>query len=438
MPSYSVTGDKMIIHTVKSGETIYSISRQYGVDPRVLAFGNSVADPSLLAVGQTLVINLPSVTHTVRCGDTLYSISKRYGVTVNDLYRHNLLLRGHSDIYEGDVLTVKIKDEPTWGTQIGGYAYPFIAPELLSVSLPFMNWIMPFTYGFDRNASLVRLRDENMIKSALSYGTRPVMHLSTLDETGTFSTENASYLLSNRGLWETLAENVYNEIVEKGYMGLDVDFEYLGKENADHYALFIDFVRNRLNRDGIGVTVALAPKVSDDQKGQLYEGHDYEKLGKAANAVLCMTYEWGYTYGPPFPVSPVPSVRRVLEYAMSRIEPSKIFEGLSNYGYDFTLPYKQGVSKAQSISVKYAFSLAAETKSEILYDETYLAPYFYYSSAGKKHVVWFEDARSLKARLELIKEYGLKGGLYWNLNRENNQNLSLLSSLIKPVTPSLF
>ncbi len=427
----------MIIHTVKRGETVYSIAKTYGLAPEKLAFDNSVADPSKLAVGQTLVITLPEICHRVENGDTLYSIARKYGVTVNELYRNNLFLRGKPDIYEDDVITVKIKDPPEWGTQIGGYAYPFISEDLLSMSLPLMNWLMPFTYGFDRSGTLIPPSDKNMISGARRYGTRPVMHLSTLDENGTFSNANATYLLSRRELWETLAENITDEINSKGYTGLDVDFEYLGKENAENYALFIEYMRNRLNRLGVGVIVALAPKVSDDQKGQLYEGHDYAKLGKAANAVLCMTYEWGYTYGPPYPVSPVPSVRRVLDYAVSRIEPSKIFEGLSNYGYDFTLPYKAGESKAQSLSIKYAFSLAYETNSEIMYDETYLAPFFRYKRDGKEHIVWFEDARSIKARLELIKEYGLKGGLYWNLNRENNQNLSLLNSVIKPVTPSL-
>ncbi len=87
-----------------------------------------------------------------------------------------------------------------------------------------------------------------------------------------------------------------------------------------------------------------------------------------------MTYEWGYTYGPPLPVSPLPSVRRVVEYALTEIESGKIFLGISNYGYNFTLPYVQGVSKAPSISTKEAVDLAVRTGSEILYDEQAQAP----------------------------------------------------------------
>jgi spore germination protein len=276
-----------------------------------------------------------------------------------------------------------------------------------------------------------------MINRARVYGTRPVLHLSTLDENDVFSTENATYLLDNRQLWDVLLGNLINTMQSKGYFALDVDFEFLGKENAQKYVEFVTFLRERLNPLGYGVIVALAPKTSDDQPGLLYEGHDFKGLGEAANAVLIMTYEWGYTYGPPLAVSPIPNMRQVIEYAITRIDPAKIFEGISNYGYDFTLPYVKGESVATSLSTREAIDLAIATGSEVMYDENAMAPFFYYSKDGQSHVVWFEDARSIKAKLELLPIYGLKGALYWNLNRENNQNLTVINSLINRSPASL-
>ena len=213
----------------------------------------------------------------------------------------------------------------------------------------------------------------------------------------------------------------------KGYVGLDVDFEYLGKENASLYAGFIAYLRERLNAVGYTVTVALAPKVRDDQPGILYEGHDYRALGEAADSVLLMTYEWGYTYGPAQAVAPLPNVRRVIEYALTVIPAEKIYQGIPNYGYDFTLPYVAGESKATSLSTREAYALACRTGSVIQYDPDVLSPYFYYTADNKTHVVWFEDARSMRAKLYLPFEYGLKGALYWNLDRENAQNLTVLN-----------
>ena len=87
------------------------------------------------------------------------------------------------------------------------------------------------------------------------------MHLSTLTENGVFSTENGTLLLSDSALWCVLCDNIIENMNAKGYVGLDVDFEYLGRENASLYAGFIAYLRERLNAVGYTVTVALAPKV---------------------------------------------------------------------------------------------------------------------------------------------------------------------------------
>ena len=68
-----------------------------------------------------------------------------------------------------------------------------------------------------------------------------------------------------------------------------------------------------MNENGFEVSVALAPKTSDDQPGLLYQGKDYGGLGAAANRVLLMTYEWGYSFSEPMAVAPVNKSRNVLD-----------------------------------------------------------------------------------------------------------------------------
>jgi len=143
-----------------------------------------------------------------------------------------------------------------------------------------------------------------------------------------------------------------------------------------------------------------------------------------------MTYEWGYTYGPAMAVAPVNRVREVLDYAVTEIPREKIYMGIPNYGYDFILPYVQGVSRADSVSNVGAVQLAADIGEAILYDETAQAPYFiYYDDQGRQHQVWFEDARSIEAKLDLFSEYGFEGVGYWNIMRYFPQNWLVVSSL---------
>jgi spore germination protein len=145
--------------------------------------------------------------------------------------------------------------------------------------------------------------------------------------------------------------------------------------------------------------------------------------------VILMTYEWGYTYGPPMAVAPVNEVRRVLGYAVTAIPPEKILMGMPNYGYDWNLPYRQGTA-ARTVTNTGAAELALREGAPIRYDTTSQAPYFRYTDdAGTQHVVWFDDPRSIRARLRLVSEYGLGGVSYWTVNRFFPQNWLILSSM---------
>ncbi|MEC9266446.1 MAG: LysM peptidoglycan-binding domain-containing M23 family metallopeptidase [Pseudomonadota bacterium] len=76
------------IHTVRRGETLYAISRGYGVPLRALIVENALRPPYDLRVGQQL--RIPAArTHTVRTGETVYGISRQYGVAMNELVRVN-------------------------------------------------------------------------------------------------------------------------------------------------------------------------------------------------------------------------------------------------------------------------------------------------------------------------------------------------------------
>ena len=418
----------MTIHVVKPGETLFSVAAQYALAPTLLAGINGMRADAQLVVGQTLLVREPAVVHTVVPGDTVYSIARRYGATAEALYRNNVFLGGQPLLHEGEPLVISYADDNRLGTiAVNAYAYPYIDEALLDYALPFLSYLTPFTYGISADGGLLPLNDERLLAAAGRYRNAALMHLSTLTESGAFSNDRSSLLLNSPDLQERLIQDVINTMQQKGYYGLDVDFEFVFPRERALYADFIRKLRERLNPLGYPVIVALAPKTRGDQPGLLYEAHDYALLGEAADAVLLMTYEWGYTYGPPMAVAPIPQVRAVLDYAVRVIPREKIFLGVPLYGYDWPLPYVQGQTRAESISPQYAVELALRRRAEILYDETAQSPYFYYTDrGGREHVVWFEDARSMDAKLRLVAEYGLRGAGYWNLMRAMPQNWALL------------
>ena len=424
----------MIIHTVASGESVYSIARRYGVPASRIIIDNELENPGDLVVGQTLVILYPTQTYTVMSGDTLESIAADFGVDVNQLYRNNPILGGRPDIFANQVLTISLEPPAFGEIAVNGYAYPFIREDVLRQTLPYLTYLSIFTYGIEDDGALIPPEggDEKLIEIAKEYGTVPLMVLTSLTAEGNFSNSLVNSIIGSPALADVVVQNTLDVIRAKGYGGVDIDFEYISAEFADDYVRFVTDMRSALEQEGYIVIVALAPKTSSSQPGLLYEGHDYAALGNAADKVMLMTYEWGYTYSPPMAVAPIDKVRAVLDYAVTVIEPSDIFMGFPNYGYDWVLPFVRG-NAATSVSNAGAVLLAREMNAEIQFDAVSQAPFFTYydttDNGSNQHIVWFEDARSVYAKLGLIPEYALHGVTVWNIMRYFPQLWLVLNSL---------
>ena len=282
----------MEIHVVRPGDTLYGIAVRYQADPAVLQELNGLLPDSVLAVGQTLVIRHVDTFHTVQPGQTLAGIAGLYGVPLRQLYRNNFDLGGQPAIQPGQRLVIAYRDPPGQSIHTNGYAYPFVSRELLSAQLPYMSFLTPFTYGIDASGGLLPLDDGPLLEEARRLGTAPLMHLSTLTETDSFSSGRAVMVLTDPAMQEALIEKILATVSAKGYRGVDVDFEYIPGDQREAYADFIRRLRTRLAPAGLPVTVALAPKTHPEQPGLLYEAHDYALLGAAADFVLLMTYGW--------------------------------------------------------------------------------------------------------------------------------------------------
>lgn len=422
----------MPIHVVKSGETIYSIAQLYDVSADRIVYDNELAAQQNLVPGQALLILMPSRVHIVREGQTVEQIAEEYSITVKNLYQNNPFLLNQTYLLEGQSLVISYEGEPLMQGRISGYAYPFIEPYILREVLLYIDEILIFSYGFTAEGELIPPQiDETWgIQEAWNQQVEPILVLTPFAETGTFNSGLIQILSENETVQDNLIENLLETVREKGYVGVDVDFEYIRPEDRVGYADFVNRLRETMNENGYRVSVALAPKTSSYQKGLLYEAMDYHLLGQSANTVFLMTYEWGYTYGPPLPVAPLPNVRQVLEYALTEIPKEKIVLGIPNYGYSWPLPYERGVTKARLIGNVEANVIAAERGVEIQYDERYQSPFFYYEIGGRRYEVWFEDVRSIYAKLQLAAEKDIRGVGYWNLMRPFRANWLLVNQML--------
>ena len=375
-----VTGGDDMIYVVKQGDTLFSIANNTGVPAWKIAFDNQLGTPDQLAIGQALLILQPEE-----------------------------------------------KSELRGGMYVTGYAYPFIEPYILEQAFPALNELLVFSYGFTFEGELVPPPQDDlwMIESAWENGIEPLLVLTPFSN-GAFNNQLVKVLVENQEIQDVLIQNVLTTVQERGFSGVDIDFEYILPENRIQYAEFVGNMREVMSANGYKTSVALAPKERTDQPGLLYEGIDYGLLGENADFVFLMTYEWGYTYGPPMAVAPLNKVRQVVEYSLTEIPQEKILMGIPNYGYDWALPYEKGITKAQLIGNVEAVHIAAENGAQIQYAEIAKSPYFTYRKNGVTHEVWFEDVRSITEKVNLAVEFGLFGVGYWNLMRPFRANWLLM------------
>lgn len=363
----------MDIYVVKEGDTVDSIAFYFGISINSLIYANQLEYPYRLAIGQSMLI-------------------------VDDLELSGLL-------YRKNIL------------RANGFAYPFISPWVLNETLPYLEEMSVFSYGFSEEGELIppALPVEWMINDALYKGVRPILTLTPFGKDGQFNNYLIHRMLINERARGNLIANIVDTITEMGFEGVNIDFEFILSEDRDNFTQFVGDVTTAVNELGYEVTVDLAPKTSSTQSGLLYEGKDYMGLGNASNRAFVMTYEWGYTYGPAMAVAPINKVRQVLEYATTQIPSEKISMGIPNYGYDFTQPYVRGESKAKTIGNIEAVNIAINNNSIIMFDEISKTPFFSYVEDNVTHEVWFEDARSIWEKYKLIKEYNLYGFGCWQI-----------------------
>lgn len=418
----------MQIYVVRPGDSLWSISQTYGISPSLLIQSNQIPNPTNLVIGQTIVIPIQGNYHIVRSGESLYKIGKLYNVPVPELLRINAISKPNQ-IYPG--LRLYIPQKPRTRVDIAAYIDPKISGEKsieeIDKVADNLTFITIFSYAVNRDGTLTELpNDQPLINAAYRHRAAPLMVLTNF-ENGTFTPELATAILTNEALQDKILDEAISIMGQKGYLGLDFDFEYLGAQNRERYNQFLRKASVRLKEKNYFISTALAPKLSGEQIGTLYEGHDYKAQGQIVDFIFFMTYEWGWSGGPPLAVSPIDKVRQVMEYAISVVPKNKIMMGIPLYGYDWTLPYVPGGKFAKAISAQQAIEIAAKYKVAIEYDTISQAPHYkYVDEQGIQHKVWFDDARSIQAKFNLVKELGIRGFFYWVLGRDFPQNWLLI------------
>lgn len=185
------------------------------------------------------------------------------------------------------------------------------------------------------------------------------------------------------------------------------------------YETFTLKASSRLKNEGFYVFISLTPNKIFLSNEITFEKIDYTKIGQEADSIIITNYTWGYSFGPPGPVSSINTINEFINYIRTQIPTAKIEIGQPMIAYDWPLPYVIGVTRANSLSLESTLRLANVVDAIIQFDDISKTPYFEYTQyiAGimRDHIVWFIDARSIDSLLTLLKKNSLRGISIWNI-----------------------
>jgi spore germination protein len=419
----------MQIYVIRQNDSLTSIARAFGSTVNDIVEANEIPNPNNLVVGQALVIPIVGSFYWVQPGDSLYSIATRFQTSLQQLAQVNRIPVNQS-LRVGQRLY--IPQRPKRNGEFNAYVEPrgtAVAPELEESArdtAPYLTYLAPFSFQALRDGSLKEPLLNNFPAIARA-NNNVLMMVITNQENDQFSAELGRILLNDMTIQDRFLNNIVTTAKKYGFRDIHFDLEHLRPADREAYNQFLRKAKARFKQNGWFISTALAPKTSAEQQGEWYEAHDYKAHGEIVDFVVIMTYEWGYSGGPAMAVSPIGPVRDVLEYAITEMPASKILMGQNLYGYDWTLPFVQGTT-AKAVSPQQAIVLAAENNVPIQYDTKSQAPFFRYTDTeGKQHEVWFEDARSIQEKFNLMKELGIRGMSYWKLGLSFPQNWLLIT-----------
>ncbi len=421
----------MDIYVVQPGDSLYQIAQRFGVSPDLIFEANELQDLPYLVVGQALVIPTTEVSYTVRSGDSLWTIAQKNGTTPEKIAQANGLTAPYA-LQPGMVLRIPQRTRNYGYIEVNGYIEPS-TPEKETATVrevgDYLTYISPFSYQAKADGTLTPINDAAILTESKQHRIAPLLVVTNF-ASGNFDTELVDTIVTDTALQDKLIGSITAVLKEKGYYGVNVDFERISPENKENYNNFLRRLVAALHPMGYVVSTALAPKSSDVQTGAWHGAHDYKAHGEIMDFVIIMTYEWGWSGGPPYAVAPVDLVEDVIRYAVSVIPSRKIMMGMPLYGYDWQLPFMPHGKWARRISPQDALRIAAERGAEIRFDAQTASPTFkYYDDNNNQHEIWFEDARSVRAKLLLVNKYDLRGVSYWLLGVSFPQNWLVLSDM---------
>lgn len=235
-----------------------------------------------------------------------------------------------------------------------------------------------------------------------------------------FSREVAHAFLRSQPARRQLITRVCQWLVANGCQGLNLDFEGVPREDRAHLSQFVTELRAALKPRGLLLTMAVPAKTKDDPKASWSGAFDYSALGRSCDLLVIMAYDEHWSTSAPGPVASLPFVERVLAYSTKTVARERLLLGMPFYARDWPSSNAFGQpARGKSWTAKDARALVEHTGAQVQWDAVAKSSWFQYVDNGVTRTVWFEDLKSIAAKVWTADRTGIAGVSIWRLGNED-------------------
>ncbi|MBK0866711.1 MAG: peptidoglycan hydrolase [Saccharopolyspora sp.] len=291
-----------------------------------------------------------------------------------------------------------------------------------------VNEVSPWIYGLGGDGSVTRQYPPDraaevagQVEKLRDAGVPLVPSLANITD-GRWSYEPVARVLHDPRLRDRHVREIVELVEREDYEGIDIDYENLRAGDREVFSRFVTDLGNALHAKDKTLSVAVFAKASDAGYDERNVAQDYAAIGRAADQVRLMAYDYHWGTSPPGPIAPIGWVREIVDYAKSQIPPERIVLGVPLYGYDWV------GDRGSNLTWLQAFQLATEHRAETHYDPVSQTPWFRYTDEqGQQHEVWFENSVSSKAKFEVARGAGIRGVYLWMYGYEDTATWTRLA-----------
>jgi spore germination protein YaaH len=273
----------------------------------------------------------------------------------------------------------------------------------------------PQVYTLDADGILNGIVDDDLLKFARKNKIK-VMPLITNKR---FNEGSAHALLDDPARQDSAISALIAEARDRGYWGWQFDFEQMNVSYRDTYSAFIKKAGERMREHNLVISVAVVAQISQnsgDYPRDLWQRvvgvYDYAALGASTDFMSVMSYDDPESKGP---IARYSWVKKVIEHSLQFIPKEKLSLGIPLYmwRWDDTREKIVGIGGYKNIAnVRKKYKIASG------YNALEQAPFIRYSIGKNHYTIWYENAKSIAKKIELISEYGLHGFSAWALGLE--------------------